>query len=68
MQASFYGAIATPLNLIFDLIYLLTEIETEFLIPILDVLAVVFFAQAAAFLWVSVRARRVKKLLYPNST
>lgn len=68
MQAFMYGAIATPLNLIFDLFYLIAEIETEFLILILNILALVFFAQAAAFLWVAVRARRVKKLLHPNST
>jgi nicotinamide riboside transporter PnuC len=67
VQAFILGAIATPLNLIFDIFYLVVEFATEFLVPVLDVLGLVFFAQAAAFLWIAVRARRVKKLLLPNS-
>jgi hypothetical protein len=68
MQAFILGAVATPLNLVFDLFLLYFEIETLFLIPILDFLALVFFAQAAAFLWIAVRARRVKRLLLPHSS
>jgi hypothetical protein len=67
VQAFILGAIATPLNVVFDICYLVVEFETLFLVPLWDVLGLVFFAQAAAFLWIAVRARRVKKLLLPNS-
>jgi hypothetical protein len=67
MQTFILGAVATPLNLLFDMVYLIVEIDTEFLSPLLDILAVVFFGQAVSFLWIAVRARRVKKLLLPNS-